>query len=169
MGSVMVSVGGSKKKGGDGEGVEKLADRVVGKVGRKASTNKSNDQTMMVQKYRSFEEDLKWATRGLIGTMIDGAPIPLIQNKVVDAGFKDIDIIPLGADKVFVHSMNDINVSDVVQSAKQFFDMIFSSLVGWMKEVLPFQMEHGFVCLEFHYTLGMNFFSNYVCWIAEGF
>jgi hypothetical protein len=50
--------------------------------------------------------------------VMDGVPIPLIQNRVVDAGFKDIDIFPLGADKVFVHSMNDINVSEVVQSAK---------------------------------------------------
>jgi hypothetical protein len=52
---------------------------------------------------------------------MDGAPIPLIRNRIVDAGFKDIDIIPLGADKVFVHSTNDNNVSDVVQAAKQFF------------------------------------------------
>ena len=47
-----------------------------------------------------------------------------------DAGFKDIDIIPLGADKVFVHSLSNIDVSEVVHEEKQFFDMIFSNLTG---------------------------------------
>lgn len=51
----------------------------------------------------------------------------------------DIDIIPLGADKVFVHSLSDMDVSAVVSEAKPFFDMIFSNLTSWTKTVLPFQ------------------------------
>jgi len=114
VGSVMVRVGVSTEKEGDGEGDERVADRVIGKAGRKASTDMSKGQTRLVRKYRSFNEDLKWASRGLTGTVMDGAPIHVIQNRVVDAGFKDIDIIPLGADKVFVHSLNDLNISEVV-------------------------------------------------------
>ena len=56
-----------------------------------------------------------------------------------DAGFKDVDIISLGADKVFVQSLSDVCISDIVREVKQFFDLIFSSLVRWDKEVLPFQ------------------------------
>ena len=56
-----------------------------------------------------------------------------------DAGFKDIDIIPLGADKVFVHSLSDVNVADIVGEAKQIFDLIFSSLSKWDKGLMPFQ------------------------------
>jgi len=95
--------------------------------------------TKLIRKYRTHVEDLNWAICGFIGTVIDGASIPLIQNKVEDAGFKDIDIIPIGADKVFVHSLSGADVSVVVVKARQFFDLIFSNLVPWKEEVLPFQ------------------------------
>jgi len=58
---------------------------------------------------------------------------------VKDAGFKDVDIISLGADKVFVQSLSDVCISDIVREVKQFFDLIFACLVRWVKEVLPFQ------------------------------
>ena len=143
-----------------------MADRVEGMVGTNANTDKSTEHTRLIRKYRSCEEDVKWETSGLIGTVIDGASIPLIQNRVGDAGFKDIDIIPLGADKVFVQSLSGIDVSEVVHEAKQFFNMIFSSLTGWTKTMLPFQRGLGSVCMEFLYMLGMKIFSNYVCLIA---
>jgi len=151
VGSVRV---GGRKKGGEGEGAKEVADRVEGKVGRNANTDKLTEHTRLVRKYRSCEEDVKWATCGLIGTVTDGASIPLIQNRVEDAGFKDIDIIPLGADKVFVQSLSGIDVLEVVHEAKQFFDMIFSSLIGWTKTVLPFQggmdpfVWNSVTCLE---------------------
>jgi len=75
----------------------------------------------------------------LIGTVTDGTAVPIIQNRVEDAGFKDIDIIPLGADKVFVHSLSGANVAEVVKEARPFFDLIFSSVVRWTKDVMPFQ------------------------------
>ena len=106
---------------------------------RLASTDKSTLHTRLIRKYKSCEEDLKWATRGLIGTVTKGTAVPIIQNRVEDAGFKDIDIIPLGAEKVFVHSLLGANVAEVVKEARSFFDLIFSSLVGWTKEVMPFQ------------------------------
>jgi len=122
VGMVVVRVGGTNKKGGEGEGVKEVADRVEGKVGRKANMNKLTEHTRLIWKYRSCAED---------GTVI--------QNRVEDTGFKDIDIIPLGADEVFVRSLSSINVSEVVHEAKPFFDMIFSSVTGWTKTVLPFQ------------------------------
>ena len=137
VGSVLVKVGGTGKMGSEGDGGSKV--NVEGKMGRKASTVKQSTSSRLVRKYTSCEEDLKWASRGLIGTVIDGASIPLIQGKVEDAGFKDIDIIPLGVDKVFVHSMSGVDVSLIVKEAKQFFDMIFSNMVGWKQEVFPFQ------------------------------
>jgi hypothetical protein len=59
VGSVLVRVGGSRKKGGDVESVEKPVDRGVGKVGRQANTGKLNGQTMLLRKYTSCEEDLR--------------------------------------------------------------------------------------------------------------
>lgn len=75
------------------------------------------------------------ARRGLVGTVINGESIPLIQNRVKDVAFKDLEIIPLGADNVFIHSLSGVNVSDIVGEAKQFFDLIFSHLVCWDKVV----------------------------------
>jgi len=60
----------------------------------------------LVRKYRSSDRDLNWARKGLIGTVRNGEAIPVIQNIVEDAGFRDVDIIPLGADKVFIHSLS---------------------------------------------------------------
>lgn len=36
------------------------------------------------------------ARRGLVGTVINGVSISLIQNRVKDVAFKDLEIIPLG-------------------------------------------------------------------------
>ena len=132
-------VGGPKKKGGEGEGGKEVKVQVERKVGINTGTYKVTEHTRLVQKYSSCEDDVAWASRGLIGTVIDGTTIPLIQNRVEDAGFKDIDIIPLGADKVFVHSLSNIDMSEVVHEAKQFFDLIFSNLTGWTKILLPYQ------------------------------
>jgi len=89
VGSVLVRVGGVGKKGREGVG---------GKEVRKLSTDKHTSTQKLIRKYRSCDEDVNWAKCGYIGTVIDGASVPLIQNRVEDAGFKDIDIIPLGAD-----------------------------------------------------------------------
>jgi len=50
-----------------------------------------------------------------------GNQFRLFKIRVEDGGFKDLDIIPLGADKVFIHSLSESNVSDIVGNAKQFF------------------------------------------------
>lgn len=110
---------------------------------------------------------MKWARRGLVGTVINGEPVPLIQNRVEDAGFKDLDIIPLGADKVFIHSLSGVNVSDIVTEAQQFFDLLFSHMVCWDKAVLPFQRGHDFVCLGFRYMHGIKVSLSYVFLIAD--
>ena len=60
----------------------------------------------LVRKYRSSDRDLNWARKGLIGTVRNGEAILVIQNRVEDAGFRDVGIIPLGADKVFIHSLS---------------------------------------------------------------
>jgi len=130
VGTVLVRVGGAGRKEGEGEG---------GVDERKASTTKQTTVTKLIRKYRTHDEDLNWAKRGFIGTVIDGASIPLIQNRVEDAGFKDVDIIPIGADKVFVQSLSGADVSVIVDKAREFFDFIFSNLVPWKEEIVSFQ------------------------------
>lgn len=57
---------------------------------------KRTNQQKLVRAFRSVEEDLKWVRRGLVATVINGEAIPLIQSRISDAGFKDLDFIPLG-------------------------------------------------------------------------
>jgi len=75
----------------------------------------------------------------MVGTVLHGESIPIIQKRVEDAGFKDIELILLGADKVFVQSLSAVSASEIVREAKQFFDLIFASMVRWDKEAMPFQ------------------------------
>lgn len=82
----------------------------------------------------------------MIGTLIDGASIPLIRNRVEDALLKDIDINPLGVHKVFIHSLSGADVSKIVGEMRHFFDLIFSSLSCWDQAVLPFQ-RGAWICL----------------------
>jgi len=56
-----------------------------------------------------------------------------------DGGFKDLYIIPIGADKVFIHSLSVANVSDNVGKTKEFFNLIFSHWECWNKEAIHFQ------------------------------
>jgi len=48
--------------------------------------------------FRSQKDDLKWAHKGVIATVANGEVIPLVQNKVEDVGFLDLDIILMGDD-----------------------------------------------------------------------
>jgi len=101
VGDVVVRVGGAKKL------VEgRVESAGVGGVQKSVLNNmdKPTEPKRLVKIYRSREEDLKWARRCMVGTVINGESIPLIHNRVEDRGFKDLDIIPLGADKVFIHS-----------------------------------------------------------------
>lgn len=137
VGKVMVSVRG--KEGSKGEEGELEGGVEEGLVRRSAGTPYQTKTKKLVRKFISLEEDRLWAKRGMIGTVIGGESIPLIQSGVEDAGFKDIDIIPLGADKVFIHSLSVASVSEIVGEARHFFDLIFSSLSVWKQVVMPFQ------------------------------
>jgi len=59
--------------------------------------------------------------KGLVDTVINREAILLVQSRIEDAGFKDIDIIPLGEDKVFIHSLSKTGVMKIVGDAKEFF------------------------------------------------
>lgn len=72
-----------------------------------------------VRKYRSLDHDLLWASKGLVVTVLNGEAIPVVQCCIFYAGFENIDIIPLGADKVLVRSTNDGDVSIILSEAAE--------------------------------------------------
>lgn len=123
----------------------------------------------LVKKYRSHEEDLKWARRGMVGTVLNGESVPLIQNRVEDAGFQDVGIIPLGADKVFIHSLSGSDVSEIVGEARQFFELLFSHLVVSDKAVMPFQRGALLRVIGIPLHAWNERFSNYVFLTVDDF
>ncbi|XP_045791605.1 uncharacterized protein LOC123886320 [Trifolium pratense] len=81
--------------------------------------------------YKTEPDDVAWAQNGLVATIINGEAVPVVQSRIMDAGFNDVIIIPMGADKVFVRSSSGIDVKAIIDSAKEFFQIIFSSWTSW--------------------------------------
>ncbi|MCI34757.1 hypothetical protein A2U01_0055978, partial [Trifolium medium] len=81
---------------------------------------------VFLRNYRSQSDDVKWAQNGLVATVINGEAIPVVPNRISDAGFDDLVLIPMGADKVFVRSLEGVDALSIVNGAKEFFKLVFS-------------------------------------------
>ena len=46
----------------------------------------------------------------MIASVVNGEAIPVVQTRIEDAGFGDLEIIPIGADKVFLRSVSDKDI-----------------------------------------------------------
>ncbi|PNX64743.1 hypothetical protein L195_g062266, partial [Trifolium pratense] len=57
----------------------------------------------------------------------------------MDAGFIDLILIPMGADKVFVRSTENEDAMSVINNAKEFFKLVFSNWMRWDKESSPYR------------------------------
>ncbi|MCI27329.1 sulfate transporter, partial [Trifolium medium] len=67
-----------------------------------------------VHKYRTAVDDVQWAQNGMVATIINGEAVSVVQNRIADACFKELVILPLGADKVFVRNATGSDVASVV-------------------------------------------------------
>ncbi|MCI31570.1 sulfate transporter, partial [Trifolium medium] len=138
---VVVRLGAAKeKKGEEGEGgmVKKKTETVknklsgVGKtIGEKVHddggcSNMGDPCKKIVCKYRSNVNDVNWARQGVVATVKNGEVISVVQARIADAEFQNFHIIPLGADKVFIHSLSAEDVMINFNVARQFFDHFFS-------------------------------------------
>lgn len=93
----------------------------------------------MVQMFRSSGEDLSWAHSGVLANVVNGEVITVVQNRIEDAGFVNLDIIPLGVDRVFLRSRSEKDILVMFGEAKDFFDLFFTNVVRWNKDVVPFR------------------------------
>ena len=93
----------------------------------------------LVRKYKSRKEDILWANRGVVASMINGESIPGVQNRIADAGFVDIEITPMGADRVMIRSLSEVDVYSSINEAKDFFDHFFMNYARSEKKILLFQ------------------------------
>jgi len=91
---------------------------------------------VFVPKYSSSANDLSWATKGVVVSVLNGEVIPVLQRRIFDAGFDNLVLIPLGADKVFLRSLDDLDVTNLFSKAPDFFGNFFSKPVRWSKDLL---------------------------------
>jgi len=52
-----------------------------------------------------------------MANVVNGEAITVVQNRVEDAGFVDLDIIPLEADRVFLQSKSDKETLPMIEEA----------------------------------------------------
>jgi len=116
VGDVVVPLGKRKLKGKE---IGNRNDSSANVTGGKLSGGGQPSIRKLIRMYRSREEDVQWARKGVVATVSNGENIPLVQNRIADAGFSDIDIIPLGADRVLIYSSSDVHVSTIVQWEKK--------------------------------------------------
>lgn len=135
LGKVKVREVGGRGGGGTGVsprklGMEELRAQVDAKSfdvavnGGKAVTKAIVPQPVckMVRSYKSKVDDLLWARKGVIASVLNGEAILVNHTRIADAGFDDIDIIPFGADKVYIRCVSNADVMTVIAEAQDFFN-----------------------------------------------
>jgi len=91
---------------------------------------------VFVPKYSSLDSDMSWAAKGVVVSVLNGDAIPVLQRRIFDAGFVNLVLISMGADKVFLRSLDDVDVSTTLSEASEFFNNFFSQPVRWNKDTL---------------------------------
>lgn len=100
-------------------------------------THHRKPMSKLIRKYTSVPHDLDWARKGVIVSVLNGEAIPVIQTRIEDAGFDDLDIIPLTRFS-FISSSD---VMAVFAEAQDFFNLFFSKPVRWDKNIM--KVERG--------------------------
>ncbi|MCI58079.1 sulfate transporter, partial [Trifolium medium] len=89
-----------KEKEGKAEEPEKGKDESVVHYAHPTKKEAETKEHVFVRKYKPSQDDVLWAQNGVVATVRNGEAIPVVQNRIVDAGFKELVVIPMGADKV---------------------------------------------------------------------
>jgi len=109
---------------------EETSGETVGRrvVSGKVALEVVNEGKMFFPKYTSSEQDVLWARKGVVATVLNGEAILVLQHRIFDAGVEQLDLIPMGADKVLLRMEDDRDVSSVLSDGADFF-LILSSLI----------------------------------------
>ncbi|MCI30698.1 sulfate transporter, partial [Trifolium medium] len=81
-----------------------------------------------------------------VATVVNGEAVPVVQSRITDAGFHDVILIPMGADKVFVRSATGDVILAIFNNAIEFFQLVFSNWMRWDNNVQPYR-RGAWVCL----------------------
>jgi len=59
-----------------------------------------------------------------VATVRHGESNHIVQNIIFDAGFNDLNIFPMGVDKVFISNTLQLEVMCVINSARDFLNCV---------------------------------------------
>ncbi|PNX71513.1 putative sulfate transporter, partial [Trifolium pratense] len=139
VGEIVVRLGDSQERGAR-ETVRKTRGGMKPvEVKQPLEVAQENKCKVLVRKYQSRSDDVEWVQNGLVATILTGEAVPVVQNRLYDAGFGDLAIIPVGADKVFIRSLEGVDVLSIMNGAKEFFKLVFSHWIRWDQDVTPYQ------------------------------
>ncbi|GAU48313.1 hypothetical protein TSUD_405300 [Trifolium subterraneum] len=139
VGDIVVKLGARK------ELMEKIKGQLIeGGSHPKDSTlsdviGKEKERQALLRKYKAKSDDVSWAQNGVVATISKGEAVPVVQTRITDAGFNDLILIPMGADKVFVRCSAGGDALAVVNSAKEFFTLILSQWKRWDFNIQPYK------------------------------
>jgi len=81
----------------------------------------------------------------MIANLVNGEPIPSIQQCIVDTCLCDFVVISMSSDTVFLRCMGEENVLYVFNEAKDFL-VLFQSLYVWNSNPNCYE-RHAWLCL----------------------
>ncbi|PNX71795.1 cysteine-rich receptor-like protein kinase, partial [Trifolium pratense] len=139
VGEVVVSLGERKEKAMCHKDQVQEGGLTHSTTAPPKGTLKGKDRQGFMRSFRTEADDVTWAQNGLVATIVNGEAVSVVQSRILDAGFSDVILIPMGADRVFVRSSTSDDVLAVFKSAKEFFQLIFSSWTRWDNIVQPYK------------------------------
>lgn len=126
--------GGSDRLKGGGNVSTDLVRKMA--IGDRGFRTVMQTEQRYVPKYNSLAFDMEWASNGMVVSVLNGDAISVLQRRIYDAGFDKLVLIPLGANTVFLKTLDHGNVSTLLTEAAEFFDNFFSKPVQWNKDTL---------------------------------
>jgi hypothetical protein len=138
VGDIVIQLGDCQKHVASIEGQKSREERVRKDSDLPADASTGRECSIFLRNYRSKAEDVHWAHKGIVATVINGEAVPMVQSRITDAGFTGLVVTPMGADKVFVRSMEGGDAMSIVEGAEEFFKLVFSNWTRWDRDGRPY-------------------------------
>jgi len=114
----VVKGGREQAAGGGKKNVRREEER---KIEQQRTAFVHKQQQVYVLVFNTSLEDRKWASGGMVASVINGDSALSWQQRVEDAGFQHVVVIPLGGDRVFLHCSDGGDIWQVFNNALHFF------------------------------------------------
>jgi len=101
------------------------------KTSNVGTTPKVIGKANVTRKFHSDNEDVIWASKGALAKVRNGDFIPIVQQKIIDAGFDNVRVVPRGGDNVILFCAGKEDMMSVYLAAADFFNCFFTDMRAW--------------------------------------